>query len=78
MNIQRRIEALKRRLEKNSHRDKVKLTIDGASQECSLDRAFEIIQDEDYLRAHDVSFESYGNGSGHLAELLDGLTEVEE
>ena len=78
MNIQRRIEALKQRIEKNSRKGKIKLTIDGTPQECDLDRAFEIIQDEDYLRAHDVSFESYGNGSGHLAELLDGLTEVEE
>ena len=78
MNIQRRIEALKQRIEKNSRKGKIKLTIDGEPQECSLERAFEIIQNDDYLRAHDVSFASCGNGSGHLAELLDGLTEVEE
>ena len=73
MNIQRRIEALKQRIEKNSRKGKIKLTIDGEPQECSLDRAFEIVQNEGFLRAHTVFFESCGNGSGQLAELLDGL-----
>ena len=72
-----RLKKLEKKI-KGKTKDTYRTTIDGETYDLTLDEVFDICADYLLTEAHEISVSGGGSGDGHLAELLDGLTETED